>query len=104
MVSINISTKSGTNEWHGSAYEYLRNRVLNSNEFFLKTAQLQGGKENKPPPFTQNQFGGTVGGAAIKNKTLPRRLIRTPAICQDIKTFSAAEFPGPRKSVIAKAG
>ena len=66
---INVSTKSGTNQWHGSAYEYLRNRVLNSNEFFLKTAQLSNGRENKPPPFTQNQFGGTVGGAAIKDKT-----------------------------------
>src|SRR5450755_1344836 len=66
---INLSTKAGSNTWHGSGYEYLRNKVFNSNEFFLKTAQLQGGKENKPPPFTQNQFGGTVGGAAIKNKT-----------------------------------
>jgi Carboxypeptidase regulatory-like domain/TonB dependent receptor len=66
---INMSTKSGTNEWHGELYEYLRNRVLNSNEFFNKTAELQAGKENKAPPFTQNQFGGTVSGAAIKNKT-----------------------------------
>ena len=66
---INISTKSGTNELHGSLYEYLRNRVLNANEFFLKTSQLQNGQPNKPPPFTQNQFGGTIGGAAIKNKT-----------------------------------
>ena len=66
---INLSTKSGTNDWHGSLYEYLRNRVLNANEFFLKTSQLQSGSPNKPPPFTQNQFGGTVGGAAIKDKT-----------------------------------
>lgn len=66
---INISTKSGTNEIHGELYEYLRNRVLNSNEFFNKTAELDAGKPNKAPPFTQNQFGGTIGGAAIKNRT-----------------------------------
>jgi hypothetical protein len=66
---INISTKSGTNEIHGELYEYLRNRVLNSNEFFNKTSELENGRPNKAPPFTQNQFGGTIGGAAIKNKT-----------------------------------
>jgi hypothetical protein len=66
---INISTKSGTNELHGTVYEYLRNRVLNANEFFNKTSELQNGQPNKAPPFTQNQFGGTIGGAAIKNKT-----------------------------------
>ncbi|MBV9265559.1 MAG: carboxypeptidase regulatory-like domain-containing protein, partial [Acidobacteriaceae bacterium] len=66
---INISTKSGTNDWHGSLYEYLRNRVLNANEFFNKTQQLETGQKNQPPPFTQNQFGGTVSGAAIKDKT-----------------------------------
>ncbi len=66
---INVSTKSGTNELHGLLYEYLRNRVLNANEFFLKTSQLNAGQPNKPPPFTQNQFGGTIGGAAIKNRT-----------------------------------
>ncbi len=66
---ININTKSGTNDLHGELYEYLRNRVLNANEYFLKTSQLDAGQPNKPPPFTQNQFGGTIGGAAIKNKT-----------------------------------
>ncbi|MBV8829006.1 MAG: TonB-dependent receptor [Acidobacteriaceae bacterium] len=66
---INMSTKSGSNAWHGELYEYLRNRVLNANEFFNKTSELQSGLENKAPPFTQNQFGGTVSGAAIKNKT-----------------------------------
>ncbi len=66
---INMSTKSGTNELHGELYEYLRNRVLNANEFFNKTSEIQSGRPNKAPPFTQNQFGGTIGGALIKNKT-----------------------------------
>jgi hypothetical protein len=66
---INFSTKSGTNSWHGTAAEFLRNRVLDANEFFLKTSELASGKPNKAPPFTQNQFGASVGGAIFKDKT-----------------------------------
>lgn len=66
---INMSTKSGTNTWHGEGYEYLRNKVLNANEFFNKRSELATGAANKPVPFTQNQFGAAVGGAIIKNKT-----------------------------------
>ncbi len=66
---INLSTKSGTNTWHGSAYEYLRNKVFNSNEYFNKKLELSSGLSNTPPPFTQNQYGVTIGGAVIKNKT-----------------------------------
>src|SRR5437764_1809733 len=66
---INLSTKSGTNTWHGSAYEYLRNKVFNSNEYFNKGTEVQKGLKNEPPPFTQNQFGATIGGAVIKDRT-----------------------------------
>ena len=66
---INISTKSGTNTWHGEGYEYLRNKALNSNEFFNKVEELDAGTANEPVPFVQNQFGAAVGGAIIKNKT-----------------------------------
>jgi hypothetical protein len=66
---INMSTKSGTNTWHGEGYEYLRNKVLNANEFFNEAAEVQAGTPNKPVPFVQNQFGAAVGGAVIKNKT-----------------------------------
>jgi Carboxypeptidase regulatory-like domain/TonB dependent receptor len=66
---INVSTKSGSNTWHGSGYEYLRNKIFNSNEFFNKNSEITAGKSNQPPPFTQNQFGATIGGPVIKNKT-----------------------------------
>jgi hypothetical protein len=56
---INLSTKSGTNSFHGVAYEYLRNKVLDANDFFLNKAG------QKRPPFTQNQFGGNAGGPVI---------------------------------------
>src|SRR5712692_8652047 len=59
---INFSTQSGTNEWHGSLYEYLRNKVLNANQFFANAAGI------KRSPFTQNQYGATLGGAAVKEK------------------------------------
>jgi hypothetical protein len=56
---INLSTKSGTNGLHGEAYEYLRNKVLNANDFFLNGAGLP------RPPFTQNQFGANAGGPLV---------------------------------------
>lgn len=59
---INFSTRAGSNDWHGTAYEYLRNKVLNANEFFANAAGI------KRPPFTQNQYGATLGGPAFKDK------------------------------------
>jgi hypothetical protein len=59
---INLSTRSGTNSFHGSAYEFLRNQKLNANGFFDNASGLS------RPPFTQNQFGANVGGPAIKDK------------------------------------
>lgn len=52
----NLSTKSGTSSMHGEAYEYLRNRVFNANDFFLNAV----GKAR--PPWVQNQFGANAGG------------------------------------------
>ena len=66
---VNLSTKSGTNSWHGSAYEYFRNKVLNANEYFHKQQQLQNGLKNEAPPWSQNQYGFQLGGPVIKDKT-----------------------------------
>ena len=59
---INLSTKSGTNGFHGSAYEFLRNKVLNANDFFSNAGGVP------RPPFTQNQYGVNGGGPVIKDK------------------------------------
>jgi hypothetical protein len=56
---VNLSTKGGSNTFHGLAYEYLRNKVLNSRPYFDTTN----------PPYVQNQFGGTLGGPIIKDHT-----------------------------------
>jgi carboxypeptidase family protein/TonB-dependent receptor-like protein len=65
----NLSTKSGSNKWHGSVYEYFRNKVLNANEYFNKQSELAAGGKNEAPPWTQNQYGFEVGGPVIKDKT-----------------------------------
>jgi hypothetical protein len=66
---VNLSTKSGTNSWHGSAYEYFRNKVLNANDYFHKRDQLSHGQKNEAPPWSQNQYGFQLGGPVFKNKT-----------------------------------
>jgi len=59
---IQISTKSGTNTYHGTAYEYFRNTVLDANDYFSNHNGLP------RPPLHQNQFGANLGGAILKNK------------------------------------
>ncbi|MGA9668005.1 MAG: TonB-dependent receptor [Terracidiphilus sp.] len=60
---LNLSTKSGSNTFHGELYEYLRNKVLNANDFFSNHAGLA------RPPWIQNQFGGNAGGRIFKDRT-----------------------------------
>jgi Carboxypeptidase regulatory-like domain/TonB dependent receptor len=61
-ASVNVITKSGTNELHGSLFEFIRNDDLNANDFFANRA----GQDR--PVLKQNQFGGTVGGPVLKDK------------------------------------
>ncbi len=56
---INVVTKSGTNGWHGSVYEFLRNQSLNSKGYL----------DLRRPDDKQNQFGGTFGGPILKDRT-----------------------------------
>ena len=59
---INMTTKSGTNQFHGSFYEFIRNKVLNANDYFDNQNGI------KRPPFTQNQFGVNGGGPIKRDK------------------------------------
>ncbi len=62
---LNIASRSGTNTFHGSAYEFLRNDVLDSRGYFDVDPN---GKPTSAPPYRRNQFGGTFGGPIRKNK------------------------------------
>src|SRR5215470_7385036 len=75
---INASSRPGTNGFHGSAYEFLRNDKLEDRNFF----DLQSGA----PPFHQNQFGGSIGGPIKKDRI-----------------FFFANYEGLRKSQVTSA-
>jgi outer membrane receptor protein involved in Fe transport len=88
---VNVVTKSGTNEVHGSAYEFFRNDVLNAHGFtFQPTVK---------PPFKQNQFGGTLGGPLKKDRTFlfgsyeGRRVVRG-IVSQSVPVPTGADYAG----------
>jgi Carboxypeptidase regulatory-like domain len=54
---VNVVTKSGTNQWHGDAFEFVRNRVFNARNYFA----------DKKDPLKRNQFGVTIGGPIMKD-------------------------------------
>lgn len=59
---VNLSTKSGTNEFHGSGFEFFRNESLNARNLFAPPGTAK-------PRFRRNQFGGVVGGPVAENRT-----------------------------------
>jgi len=63
-----LITKSGTNNFHGSVYEYHRNTIFSANDPFLKESQLTSGQSNKAPKLLRNVFGATLGGPIKKNR------------------------------------
>jgi len=76
---INVVTKSGTNKFHGSGFEFLRNTALDATQYFTDSVQT----------FRQNQFGGTFGGPIRKDKTFffvdyqgTRQTLANPATTQ----------------------
>ncbi|MBI3896364.1 MAG: TonB-dependent receptor [Acidobacteria bacterium] len=59
---VNAVTRSGTNEFHGSVFEFLRNEKLDAKNFFDLP-------DEPIPPYKRNQFGGTIGGPIVKDRT-----------------------------------
>src|SRR5580700_500778 len=61
-ANVDLVTKSGTNQYHGSAWEFVRNNIFNANDFFAK-------RDGQPrADLKQNQFGGSLGGHIVKDR------------------------------------
>jgi len=61
-ANVNVVTKTGSNDFHGTVFEYLRNNIFNANDFFLN-------RNNQPrADLKQNQFGFSLGGPIVKEK------------------------------------
>ena len=86
---INIASRSGTNTFRGSPFEFHRNRALNSNTFFGERAGLD------RPPFVQNNFGGSLGGPVLKRQAVLLREI-TKGTATAKACSSAAPCPRSR--------
>ncbi len=98
---INVITKSGTNDFHGSLYEFVRNDAFNANEW---------GSSVERPPYRRNQFGGTIGGPIARDNTFfffsyagLRQVTNTflsgarvPTALERIGNFTASNNPPPK--------
>ncbi len=89
---VNAITRAGTNQFHGSVYEFLRNSALDSNDFFSRV----GGTPK--PPFKRNQFGASAGAPIIKDRLFVfadyEGLRQTKGIPQSSTVFSDAVHNG----------
>src|SRR5271166_2868201 len=96
-AQVALVTKSGTNAFHGSLYEYLRNTVTSANDYLVKQSELNIGLPNKPLQLNRNIFGVSVGGPIQKDRLFffanyegtrereqqrAERVIPTPQLCQ----------------------
>jgi hypothetical protein len=98
-AQVALVTKSGTNAFHGSLYEYLRNTITSANDYLVKQSELNIGDPNKPLQLNRNIFGVSVGGPLQKDRMFfftnyegtrereqqrAERVIPTPSLCQGI--------------------
>lgn len=68
-ANVNVVTKSGTNQFHGTGFEFFRNSVLNASEHFYNVNAIAAtGEKPAHQILDQNQFGGTIGGPIFKDK------------------------------------
>ena len=99
-ATVQLSTKSGTNQFHGSAYEFLRNDALDARNFFAKVTT----------PFKRNQFGGTFGGPHQQGQDLFLRVLpghpdsaaapTPPRLPSPPRPCGAGDFSGLNRTIV----
>jgi hypothetical protein len=106
---ISVSIKSGTNELHGSAFEFFRNNVLNANTWERKWQAAVPGTQIPREALRWNMFGGSAGGPIIKNKLFvfgdyQGARFNRPGTVAAINVFSAAERQGDFSQLLTQRG
>jgi hypothetical protein len=94
LGTVTMVTKSGSNAFHGDAYEYLQNKVLNANAF------VNNARGQKRPPTVRNQFGVNIGGPIIRNKAffffdysgMRNRMYSTPQLTYPSMAMREGDF------------
>ena len=89
-AAVSISTKGGSNQFHGLAYEYLRNAFFDANDFISNEHGLS------KPENNQNQFGGSFGGPILKNKLFGFFDYEGTRIKQGVSRVSTVPLPNER--------
>ena len=88
-AEVSLVTKGGTNNFHGSAYEYLRNTYTSANDFFVKSAQVASGQPNQPPKLNRNVFGPpTDGGSGTVDEQTVTQAARERTLTSQVTTLT----------------
>jgi hypothetical protein len=94
---VDVSTKGGTNQIHGLVFEYLRNKIFDSNDYFSHQEGIA------KPELDQNQFGGYLGGPIIKNKLFAFFDYEGTRIAQGVNRISTVPLANERSGVFTTA-
>jgi hypothetical protein len=101
-AQVVMVTKSGTNQFHGSLYEYNRSDIGEANSWFNERSELDQGDPNLPPHLIRNTFGGSIGGPLVKDRlfffstyegqrtretAIVTRLVPTASLRQGVVTY-----------------
>ena len=113
-AQVALVTKSGTNSFHGSLYEDMRNTITSANDYLVKQSEQNIGLPNKPLQLNRNIFGVSVGGPVQKDRLFfftnyegtrereqqrAERVIPTPSMCQGFLNYQYLTNPSDPNSI-----
>jgi hypothetical protein len=93
-ATVNVSYRSGTNQLHGTVWEFLRDTSLNANSYFKP---VSGGK----PPLHRNQYGGVIGGPLLRNRAFFFGDYEGFRQDRKVTTFSTVPLPDQKRGILA---